>query len=118
MATELVRNPGQGELEGTRKAREIAPPVDVYENDQELLIVADMPGVEKEGLTVELDPPELRFVGQHGHNGTTESYVRAFRITEAIDPEGISAELKDGVLTIHLKKSEALRPRRIEVRAS
>jgi HSP20 family molecular chaperone IbpA len=115
MAKDLVRNPAGGELEGTRTTREIAPLVDVYENDKELLIVADVPGVEKDGLSVELDPPELRL---EGRRGDSERYVRAFRVSEAIDPEGISADLSNGVLEIHLRKSQAAKPRKIPIRAA
>lgn len=115
MAKDLVRQPASAPLEGTRKAREITPPVDIYENDQELLIVADVPGVETRGLSVELDLPELRLAGELD-DGTR--YTRAFRVSEAIDPEGISADLKNGVLTVHLKKSRTAQPRKIAVRAA
>jgi HSP20 family molecular chaperone IbpA len=115
MAKDLARNPAGAELEGTRTAREIAPLVDIYENDQELLIVADVPGVEKDGLSVQLDPPELRL---EGRRGDSERYVRAFRVSEVIDPEGISADLSNGVLQVHLKKSQAAQPRKIPVRTA
>ena len=118
MAKELTRSSGQQELETTRPGRQITPPVDIYENEQELLIVADIPGVEADGLDVALDPPELCITGRRGSDGTSDTYVRAFRIGEAVDPDGISAEVANGVLRVHLRKSAALRPRKIEVRAS
>jgi HSP20 family molecular chaperone IbpA len=118
MAKEIVRNDKSGTPEITRTGRELTPPVDIYENDQELLLVADLPGVQADGLEVKLDPPSLRIEGRPAHDGGDARLTREFRITEAIDPDGISAELRNGVLKVHLKKSQALRPRKVEVRAN
>lgn len=118
MAKDLARTQGSSEIETTRTGREITPPVDIYENDDELLLVADLPGVDPQELNVALDPPELRITGRRTDDGANETYARAFRITEAVDPNGIGAELSSGVLRVHLKKSAALRPRKIEVRSS
>jgi HSP20 family molecular chaperone IbpA len=96
--------------------RAVAPPVDIYENEQELLLVSDLPGVDPDALQISLDPPELRFEARNEKAGTV--YARVFRVDDRIDPEGISAELVQGVLRVHLKKSETLRPRRISVRSS
>lgn len=119
---EVVRERGNASeaAESTRAGREVMPPVDIFENPDELLVVADMPGVEPEGLTVQLDPPELRIEGKSSFTKESERtlyYVRRFQVGETIDPEGISAELRNGVLNIHLKKSSGYRPRRIDVRA-
>ena len=118
MANEIARNDQRATPEVTRAGREVTPPVDIYENDQELLLVADLPGVQADGLEVKLDPPALRIEGRHTQGGDDVRLTREFRITEAIDPEGISAELGNGVLKVHLKKSQALRPRKVEVRAN
>lgn len=107
-------------LEGTHAARELAAAVDIYENQQQLLLLADMPGVTPEKLSVRLDPPELHIEGRLtdiGENAEEISFRRSFRINESVDPEGIVAELQHGVLRVTLKKSDAHRPRRIEVRA-
>ena len=118
MAKEIARNEERGAPEITRAGRELTPLVDIYENDQELLLVADLPGVQADGFEVKLDPPSLRIEGRPAHNGDDVRLTREFRITEAIDPDGISAELGNGVLKVHLKKSQALRPRKVEVRAN
>lgn len=104
--------------EPTREAdlRRITPAVDIYENAAGFLILADVPGVEPSALSVEFNPPELR-VSARPEDGRFV-YERRFELGSGVDPTTTSAELKDGVLRIELKKSEALRPRRIEVRAS
>jgi HSP20 family protein len=100
-------------------ARRLTPPVDIFENGDGFLIVADLPGVEPEGLQVEYNPPELWVRGQRAENGgETLAYERRFELGSGIDPSSITAELKNGVLRIELKKSAALRPRRIAVRAA
>ena len=119
MKKELARESGGRSLERTRSVREVLPPVDIYENDQELLLVADIPGVESDALNLHVDPPELRIEGRRARTDGDEPpvYVRAFQIGDSIDPNGISAELHNGVLNVHLKKVSAVQPRKIAVRA-
>lgn len=118
MAKDIARTTAGEASETTRPGREVTPPVDIYENEQELLLVADLPGIDAGGLDIKLEPPELRIEGRRGSNDSTVTFTRAFRIGEAIDPDGISAELGSGVLKVHLKKSRALQPRKVEVRAN
>lgn len=110
------------ELEPTResRARRATPLVDIFENADGFLIVADLPGVEPSGLSVEYDPPELRVEAKTNVGGSASEvvYERRFELGSGIDPESIAAELKDGVLRIELKKTAAHRPRRIDVRAA
>jgi HSP20 family protein len=108
-----------GTVENTRpqSGRRAAPPVDIFENADGFLILADLPGVEPEGLTVEYNPPELH-VSARVNGSDALVYERRFELGSGIDPAAINAELTQGVLRIELKKSAALRPRRIEVRAS
>lgn len=107
-----------GELATIREAPELAPAVDIYENQDELLLVVDLPGVAPQGVSVDYDAPELRIRAQREDTSDGASYFRAFRVDERIDPNGIEAELRNGVLSVHLKKSAELRPRRIEVKAN
>ena len=104
-------------LEHTHPVHEVAPAVDIYENEQELLVIADVPGVSPEGLELRIEPPELRIKGTPAFDEGTV-YFRAFRIDERIASDRVSAELKDGVLTVHLPKAEKARPRKVEVRVS
>jgi HSP20 family molecular chaperone IbpA len=104
--------------EKTRPARELTPNVDIFENDAELLLVADVPGLEPSEIGIHVDLPEFRIEAKV--RGSTEAlvYTRTFRVDERIDPERVRAEYKEGVLRVHLAKSAAFRPRRIEVRSS
>jgi HSP20 family molecular chaperone IbpA len=106
------------QAEPTRAAepRRVTPAVDIFENAAGFVILADLPGVETNELSVEFNPPELR-VSARPQNAPFV-YERRFELGSGVDPTSTSAELKDGVLRIELKKSEALRPRRIEVRAA
>jgi len=108
--------------EKTRPARELTPTVDIFENDTELLVVADVPGLDPNDIGVHVDLPEFRIEAKvQGTPSTTEKpvvYTRSFRIDERIDPERVKAEYNNGVLRVHLAKSAAFRPRRIEVQSS
>jgi len=99
------------------RARQLALPVDIYEGADELLLLADLPGVEPEGLSVSFEAPELRIEGRRGSGDTASVYSRTFRVSEQLDPAGISAELNAGVLKLRLAKAAHTKPRKIEVRA-
>jgi|SRR5580704_2797656 HSP20 family protein len=101
----------------------VTPAVDIFENKDELLIVADLPGVGKDDLTLNLDKGKLTIEGRHkasGDAGDTGDvafdYRRIFAVPQGIDAEKIAADLTAGVLRVHLPKSEALKPRQIDVK--
>jgi HSP20 family molecular chaperone IbpA len=118
MTQQAMANGNGGQSpEKTRTRRERVPPVDIYENENELLLVSDMPGVTSEGLSIHIEAPELRIEGQvDGQEGVI--WVRTFSIDERIAAGDVSAELKHGVLTIHLPKSADLKPRKVQIKAS
>lgn len=102
----------------------IAPVVDIFENEDEILLHADMPGVTKENVTVNVDNGKLEITGtRHLQTAGTQSwqefsdveYKRVFSVPPSIDVSQVNAELKEGVLKLHLPKSEAAKPRRIEI---
>jgi len=103
----------------------IAPVVDIYENEDEILLHADMPGVGRENLTVHIDNGTLDIAGVRRLKrvgaadweefGDVE-YRRTFSVPQTIDIGKIDAELKNGVLELHLPKSEAAKPRIIEIK--
>jgi len=102
----------------------IAPVVDIYENDDEILLHADMPGVTKEDVAVNVDNGKLLISGVRNlsTNGAANweefgdvEYQRTFSVPQTIDVAKVNAELKDGVLRLHLPKSEAAKPRVIEI---
>jgi HSP20 family protein len=113
--------------ERVEQRRVIAPRVDVYENGSELLVVADVPGATKESVSIQFDKGQLtlearRSGREHGASALTEfhpvDYHRVFTVPQGIDASKIEAELSAGVLRVKLPKSEALKPRRIEIKAS
>jgi HSP20 family protein len=99
------------------RARQLTLPVDIYEGESELLLLADLPGVGPEGLNVSFESPELRIEGTRGTGEGADVYSRTFRVSEQIDPSGITAELSAGVLKLRLAKAAHTKPRKIEVRA-
>jgi HSP20 family protein len=102
------------------------PRVDIMEAEEESLLLADLPGVKPEDVDVRFDNGELIIDGHcaprhHGANYVLSEYgvgdfYRAFTISEEIDSQKISAELKNGVLTVHLPKAESSKPRKIAVK--
>jgi len=110
-----VSQPAESTASATR-ARQLALPVDIFEGADELLLLADLPGVEPDGLNVSFEAPELRIEGRRGSGESAGVYSRTFRVSEQIDPNGISAELTAGVLKLRLAKAAHTKPRKIDVR--
>ena len=108
------------ELETVQNERWLRPAVDVYENENEWLIVGDLPGIEKNALDLHLEGKELTIEGKRP-GGEDEfncgSYRRVFELPRGVDAEKVSAALHHGVFTIHLPKVAALKPRQIVVKA-
>ena len=114
------------------KAREeslaLAPAVDIYENAQGITVQADMPGVSRDGLSIQADRNSLVIEGNavidvpaameaiHADVQVTR-YRRSFALSGELDAERIEATLKDGVLTLRIPKRAEFRPRKVEVRA-
>lgn len=103
------------------------PRCDIAETDDELVLFADVPGVETSDVDVRYENGELTIFGKCTPRSNTQNYLgyeygvgdfyRAFAINEAVDADKIAAELKHGVLTVRLPKSEAVKPRKIAVKA-
>jgi HSP20 family molecular chaperone IbpA len=97
-----------------------APPVDIFENKDEILILADVPGVSTEDLTVNMDKDQLVIVARHPATQPGQQafdYRRTFVVPRGIDAEGIAANLQNGVLKLTLPKPAAMKPRQIAVKA-
>ena len=127
-ASELEAKPKQKveRRETTRPGTYFQPPVDIFETPEELILVADMPGVAPDGVDVDLKGDELSIEGRvapDDYEGLKPLYVeygvggyfRSFVLGEMIDRAGIKAQLKNGVLVLKLPKAEGARPRRIAV---
>lgn len=106
-----------------------SPLVDIIENDNEFVILADMPGADAETLEVKYSDGELTIAADavEMFSGEDEveytccqfdpgSYFRNFRIGESINSDAITADYADGVLTVVLPKREEIQPRKIDVK--
>lgn len=105
----------------------ITPPVDIYETEDGLVVKADLPGVAKEGLDVRVENSLLTIRGKAGHSSPGDSvyrefelvnFFRQFELNERVDQAKISAELKQGVLTLNLPKAEEAKPRKVDIKVS
>ena len=115
----------EAEGEQTKEGPVFVPAVDIYESEEALTLVADMPGVSKENLTIDLKENTLTIkggiqpsqdLGKVLYKEYEEGdYYRQFSLSELIDQGGITANLKDGVLTLSLPKVKPAQPRRIEI---
>jgi HSP20 family molecular chaperone IbpA len=116
-----------GKDETTVPGRFYVPSTDVYETDEALTLVMEMPGVERKDVTVSLENDVLRVQGQidfSKYEGMkpvyTEynigHYTRSFTLSSKVDQDNISAQLEDGVLTLTLPKAKEVQPRRIAIR--
>jgi HSP20 family protein len=112
--------------EATVPARTFVPPADIFETDQALTVVLEMPGVAKENVDVNVENDVLTIEGRIDFSNYenlqpvyTEynigHYARSFRLSSKIDQDKISAEMGDGVVTLVLPKAEKAKPRRIKV---
>jgi len=104
----------------------VVPPVDVFENDNAITLLADLPGVTREQLHVRVDGDNLVLEATAATSGPEglelvygeaqcPNYRRQFTLSRELDTTRIEAQLRDGVLRLTLPKAEEARPRRIEV---
>jgi HSP20 family protein len=101
--------------------------VDISETENEFLINADVPGVDKENVKVSVENGVLTIQGErktekeekgkkfHRVERFTGSFVRRFTVPDNVDPDGIKAVFKDGTLVLHLPKTEKARPKAIDI---
>ena len=114
--------------EQTRSGPVFTPAVDIFETETALTVVADIPGVTAQDLTIDLRENLLTLIGDvaplEGPNESdvvreycTGRYMRQFTLAEIIDQAQIKAQLSDGVLRLTLPKVEQAKPRQIPVQA-
>ena len=112
--------------ESTIPARVFVPSADIYETQDALMVILEMPGVEKSNVDVRVEDGVLSVVGKldlSKYQGLQPLYVeynlghysRSFQLSSKVDQSKIAAELKDGVLALTLPKLEQAKPRTIEV---
>jgi HSP20 family molecular chaperone IbpA len=107
---------GNGKVTIEQPAPELIPLVDIYEGEDALLLLADMPGASTESVSVVLEGTQLTVSAERMY-GERARYQRVFHLPNIIDPDGISAELSDGVLRVQLKKSASAKRRTIRIQA-
>jgi HSP20 family molecular chaperone IbpA len=120
----------EGGVSGSQPTRSeetaIAPPVDIYEDDRGLVVVADLPGVDPAAVDVHVEQGVLTIQGRATHLMQREpvhreyeltGFFRQFQLPEEVDTTRIEAQLRNGVLTVTLPRLERAQPRRIEVRS-
>ena len=103
----------------------IAPPVDIFESEDALIAVADLPGVDKEGVSIRVEDNILTIKGSASYRAPSgilveefnlQGYYRQFQLSDEVDQSKISAESKNGVLTITMRKAEMTKPQQIKVK--
>ncbi|MBN2559774.1 MAG: Hsp20/alpha crystallin family protein [Phycisphaerae bacterium] len=114
--------------EHTRSRLHYRPNVDILENAEELTILADMPGIHADGVDIEFEKGTLTIHGKVNDRQPEEvgylrqeygigNFYRTFQVSELIDAKRINAEYGEGVLTVHLPKTDVAKPRKITVKA-
>ena len=127
--TQVTKTPASevAPAEHTRSGCYYRPNVDIVERADELTVQADVPGATADGIAVDFEdgmlsihaevPPRNQGVDYLAREYGVGDFCREFRVNETIDVAAISAELADGVLTLHLPKVEAAKPRKIAVKS-
>ncbi len=121
--------PAKAEAQNVTTTREderfLKPPVDIYEKADGLVVICDMPGVDRDGIDIKIDNSVLTIQGKvaHAHDADAiysefglMNFFRQFELSEEVDQEKISADLKNGVLTLTLPKVEKAKPKQITVK--
>ena len=130
VSTDLTRRDENQAVSGAERTRNepvYTPAVDIYETQDDLVLLADLPGVTKQDLTIKLDDEILTIEGaaqasaapgqQLLNEYASGTLYRQFTVGEAIDREKIDASLKNGVLELVLPKAEKAKPKRIQVKS-
>jgi HSP20 family protein len=119
-----------GDKEEALTVAEWAPLVDITEDDKEYLIKAELPEVKKEDIKLTVDEDVLTITGERKYEKEEKgkkyhrveraygSFMRSFTLPEDADGSKVSAECKDGLLKVHLPKSEKAKPKSIEVKVN
>lgn len=114
---------------GPRSRADFAPPVDVHEDAESLVLRAELPGLRKEDVEISIDANVLTLKGErklekeeqgrryHRVERAYGTFLRQFQLSNNIDSSKIDAQLTDGILTVRLAKREELKPRKIDVKS-
>jgi HSP20 family protein len=119
---EQIRKP---DAEPTKEGVYYSPEVDIYESEEAITLLTDLPGIEKKNLDIDVEDKVLTITGHLAADDKQSiyseyksgGYSRTFKLGDTIDQAKISATLKDGVLELVLPKAQKLKPRKIEIAA-
>lgn len=105
--------------------RAFSPAFDVRANDEEIVVTADVPGIKQDDLEITLDDGVLTVKGERRYEGNGKdkvwlgrsygSFSRSFTLPDTVDPDRLTADLADGVLTIRIAQQPKAKPRRITI---
>lgn len=126
---EVTKKPSAVAAEARESERPIRMPVDIFEDETGITVLADMPGVAKERLDIHIDRDSLSIEGRtklpmpEGMEALyadvrSNLYQRSFSLSSELDGSKAEATLKDGVLALRIPKREEHKPRKIEVRTA
>lgn len=135
MSNELYQSQAQQQMQNQTRtsaqasegeSRALLPAVDIFEDESGITLLADMPGVPRDALSVQLEGDVLFLEGRVRNslpkNYTAvysdlsgDRYARSFTLSKELDAGGITAGIDQGVVRVHIPKAEALKPRKIEV---
>jgi len=126
---DVVSKEPKPEQQAREQERAIRPLVDIFEDGSGITLHADMPGVSKDRLDIQIDKDSLSIEGRAElsmpegmeplyADVRSTLYRRSFSLSGELDGERVDARLKDGVLTLHIPKREQFKPRKIEVRTA
>ncbi|HEV3468833.1 MAG TPA: Hsp20/alpha crystallin family protein [Pyrinomonadaceae bacterium] len=123
-AADRRSRPGEAEGEGEIERADWIPAADVYEDEGAYTIALDLPGIRRDGLDVNLDERRLTIRGERPPREGADvrraerphgRFVRSFSLPDAVDRQGITADYKDGVLTLRLPKRAEPKERRLKI---
>ena len=123
-AMDVAQNTGS--FEGATASRGVYPPVNIFEKGGDLVLVAELPGIKKEDLQLQVKGNTVRIAGErvinYGENisyhrieRNSSKFDRTLKLPINVEADQIKAEYKDGILVIFLPRAEADKPRRITI---
>lgn len=128
MAPALTR--WRGEINGNGQAVQWSPTADISETDREYIVRAELPGVARKDVKVTVEDGVLTLSGERQYEKEDKSerfhrmerfqgsFARSFSLPDCADASAISAESKDGTLTVHIPKTESAKPKAIDVKVA
>lgn len=126
MEGENLIDKGQATRKLAKTILKATPLVNIYENEEEILLCLELPGVSRKNIKIQIDNGLLTFIGGRSieRKGVSKwdeikdvEYHRSFSVPPTINTEQVAADLVNGVLTLRLPKSAAAQPKTIEINA-